>query len=165
MHALTAALQVIFAVFSNTCKYDIAYCRSNKIFVEEFISVYLFALIRKVPTVIINVLFLVTFLFSWPFKSLDDNIFTTLSLVAITMPVFCALALNASTGAMGVWIETTSLGVLLGLLYAALVYHYWLPFICNHSVSGCIQDSWLKCLIKSSQLGQTFIFIFIFIFT
>ena len=98
-------------------------------------------------TVIINVVFLVAFLSSWTFESLDDNILMALSVVAITMIALCSLALSAVTSVMDAWGETTTLRVLLGLdgmlrlLYAALVYHFQLPFICNHFVLVCIHDS------------------------
>jgi len=101
--------------------------------------------------------FLVMFLACWPFKSLDDNMLMALSLVAITVTLFCALSLNADIGVRDAWGETTTLGVLLGvngtlvLMYAAMMYHFQLPFICNHLVPPCIQDSWLNCFTEGSK--------------
>ena len=119
-------------------------------------------------TVTINLVFLVAFLSSWPFKSLDDNMLMALPLVANTMIVLCSLALNPDTGAMDAWGDTTTLGVVLGLnhtlvmLYWATMDHLQLPFICNHLILLRIQHSWLNRFAKSSQFGQTFAFTFIF---
>ena len=105
----------------------------------------------------INIGFLVMFLACWPFKSLDDNMLMALSLVAITVTLFCALAVNADIGVMDAWGETTTLGVLLGvnctliLMYAAMMYHFQMPFICNHLVPPWVQNSWLNCFTKGSK--------------
>ena len=121
-------------------------------------------------TAIINIGFLVMFLACWPFKSLDDNMLMALSLVAITVTLFCALALNADIGVMDAWGETTTLGVLLGvngtliLMYAAMMYHFQMPFICNHLVPPWVQNSWLNCFTKGSKqkldIGPASVFIF-----
>ena len=123
-------------------------------------------------TAIINICLLVMFLACWPFKSLDDNMLMALSLVAITVILFCALALNADISVVDTWGETTTLGVLLGvnctlvLMYAAMMYHFQMPYICNHLVPPWVQKSWLNCFTKASKqkldTGPASVFIFIF---
>jgi hypothetical protein len=108
----------------------------------------------------LNIGFLVMFLSCWPFKSIDDNMLMSLSLVAITVTLFCALALNANIGVMDSWGESTTLGVLLGvngtliILYAAMMYHFQLPFICNHLVPECVKQSWCNCFSKKKFAGN-----------
>jgi hypothetical protein len=100
---------------------------------------------------VINVLYTVLFLALWPFKGIDDNMLMGLSMVAITVTLFCALAINGEIVAMDSWGDGTTTGVLLGIngtllvMYFAMMYHYQLPFICRHLTPDFIAKSPFNC--------------------
>jgi len=98
-----------------------------------------------------NTYFLCQMLVCWPFKSYDDNMLFTLSLVATTITLFGALIIQGHIDELDDYTPGVTTGILLGssctlfVLYFIILCRFQMPLICNWMMPDFIRESPLNC--------------------
>jgi len=98
-----------------------------------------------------NTYFLCQMLVCWPFKSYDDNMLFTLSLVATTITLFGALIIQGHIDRLDDYAPGVTTGILLGssctlfVLYFVILCRFQMPLICNWMMPDFIRESPLNC--------------------
>jgi len=109
-----------------------------------------------------NTFFMIMIMYCWPFKTYDDNMLMTISLVATTITLFGALIISAQIDLLDDYAEGVSQGILSGttavlfVLYLVMLIRFQLPVICNPAwgmLPDCILKSWLNCYRPGACCG------------
>lgn len=106
---------------------------------------------QVIIALVFNTYFLCQILVCWPFKSYDDNMLFTLSLVATTVTLFGALIIQGHIDQLDAYAPGVTTGILLGssctlfVLYFVILVRFQMPLICNWFMPACIRESPLNC--------------------
>jgi len=109
-----------------------------------------------------NTFFMIMIMYCWPFKTYDDNMLMTISLVATTVTLFGALIVTAQIDLLDAYADGVSQGLLMGttavlfVLYLVMLIRFQLPVICNPAwgmLPDCILKSWLNCYRPGACCG------------
>jgi len=117
---------------------------------------------QVVAAIAANTFFMVMIMYCWPFKTYDDNMLMTISLVATTVTLFGALIITAQLDILDNYADGVSQGLLSGttailfVLYLIMLIRFQLPVICNPAwgmLPDCILKSWLNCYRPGACCG------------
>jgi len=109
-----------------------------------------------------NTFFMIMIMYCWPFKTYDDNMLMTISLVATTITLFGALIISAQLDLLDDYADGVSQGILSGttgvlfVLYLVMLIRFQLPVVCNPAwgmLPDCILKSWLNCYRPGACCG------------
>jgi hypothetical protein len=109
-----------------------------------------------------NTFFMILIMYCWPFKTYDDNMLMTISLVATTVTLFGALIISAQIDLLDDYADGVSQGLLTGttailfVLYLVMLIRFQLPVICNPAwgmLPDCVLKSWLNCYRPGACCG------------
>jgi len=115
-----------------------------------------------VAAIAANTFFMILIMYCWPFKTYDDNMLMTISLVATTITLFGALIIGAHIDMLDDYADGVSQGLLTGttailfVLYLVMLIRFQLPVICNPAwgmLPDCILKSWLNCYRPGACCG------------
>lgn len=131
--------------------YETAECVRKLAIVVTSLFIFPGTATQTMLAIAFNTYFLCQMLVCWPFKSYDDNMLLTLSLIATTVTFFGALIIQGNIDELDQYAPGVTTGLLLGstatlfVLYLAMLLRFQLPFICNWFMPDFIRESPLNC--------------------